>query len=116
MAFGGFLLHARIHPPSRDALNWFGVGFPFFNAFVLPWLFLFRRTVPWAWLINATSVGVGVATMTWYSVVHWDQPLTAKNLLLFSTLADSLILLAKLPLAQSLLNAWRAFEREYPAS
>jgi hypothetical protein len=116
MAFGGLLLHARIHPPSKDALNWIGVGFPLFNAFVLPWLFLFRRTVPWAYLINVTSVVVGVATMTWFSFTHWDQPVTFKTVLLASTFADSLILLAKLPLAHAILLAWRERDGKESAS
>ena len=107
MACGGFLLHARVHPPSKDAFNWFGVSFALFDAVVLPWLFLFRRSVPWAYLINATSVVVGAATMTWFSFTHWTEPLTVKNLLLLSTFPDILILLAKLALAHVILLAWR---------
>jgi hypothetical protein len=107
MAAGGLLLHARIHPLSKDALNAFAIGFGLFDTLVLPGLFLFRRGVPWAYVINVTSVVVGVVTMTWYSATHWTAPVTLMNLLLLSTLGDSLILLAKLPLAHVLLRAWR---------
>lgn len=107
MSCGGLLLHARIHPVSKDAFNWFAHSFLLFNTFILPWMFLFRRTMPWAYIINATSVVVGVVTMTWFSIVNWSDPLTINALLLKSTLADSLILLAKLPLAHSILIVWR---------
>ena len=110
-ALGGLLLHARIHPPNKEAFNWFAVGFALFNTVVLPWLFFFRRSAPWAYVINATSVIVGVVTMTWFSITHWTAPLTIGNLLLYSTLPDSLILLAKIPLAHQILIAWRNAER-----
>jgi hypothetical protein len=110
MALGGWLLHARIHPPGKDAMNWFGVGFCAFNTLVLPWLFLFRRGVAWGYAVNATSVVVGVVAMTWYSVAHWAAPVTLMNVLLLSTLGDSLILLAKLPLADAILRAWRELD------
>ena len=111
MALGGLLLHGRIHPPSKDAFNWFAIGFGLFNSAVLPWLFFFRRGMPWAYVINATSVVVGVVTMTWFSIINWSEPLTFMNVLLKSTLADSLILVAKLPLAHAILLAWRECER-----
>ena len=112
MTCGGLLLHARIHPVSKDAFNWFAHGFLLFNTFILPWMFLFRRTMPWAYIINATSVVVGVVTMTWFSITHWSDPVSIQTILLKSTLADSLIVLAKLPLAHSILLAWRHQDKE----
>ena len=106
IAMGGLLLHTRVHPLSKDAFNVFAIGFGVFNSFILPGMFFFRRLMPWAYVINATSVVVGVTTMTWYSVVNWTVPLTIWNILLYSTLADSLILMAKLPLAHVILHAW----------
>jgi len=111
MACGGLLLHARIHPVSKDAFNWFAHSFLLFNTLILPWMFLSRRTMPWAYIINATSVVVGVVTMTWFSIAHWSGPLTISALLLNSTLADCLIVLAKLPLAHSILLAWRRHDQ-----
>ncbi len=112
MALGGFFLHYRIHPPQRDAFNLIGTLFPLFNALILPVMFFFRRTMPWAYILNATSVVAGVVTMTWFSVANWKDPLTLYNILFHSTLADSLILMGKLPLAHSILLAWRDFDRE----
>lgn len=112
MALGGFLLHYRIHPPAKDAFNLIGVLFPLFNAFILPLMFLNRKAVPWAYIINVTSVVVGVTVMTWFSIANWKDPLTLYTLLFNSTLADSLILLGKLPLGHVILMAWMNFDEE----
>lgn len=110
MALGGFLLHYRIHPPAKDAFNLIAFIFPLFNALLLPFMFLHRRAVPWAYLINFTSVIVGVITMSWFSVANWQEPVTLYNLLFHSTLPDSLILMGKLPLAHVVLMAWVNFD------
>ncbi|OGK11390.1 MAG: hypothetical protein A2W80_07585 [Candidatus Riflebacteria bacterium GWC2_50_8] len=115
MALGGFLLHYRIHPPQNDAFNLIAVLFTLFNALILPAMFFSRKTMPWAYLINATSVVAGVATMTWFSIANWKDPLTLYTILFHSTLADSLILMGKLPLAHAILLAWREFDSEVKA-
>lgn len=107
MALGGFLLHARIHPPSKDAFNWIAIGFPIFNTFILPSMFFRPKAWRWAYLINATTVVVGVVTMTFYSINTWDKPVTMLNILLGSTMADSLILLARLSLAHQIKLIWQ---------
>lgn len=112
MALGGFLLHYRIHPPSKDAFNLIGVLFPLFNALILPFMFLHRKTVPWAYVINVTSVVAGVTAMTWFSIANWKDPLTLYNLVFQSTLADSLILMGKLPLGHVILMAWMNFDED----
>lgn len=110
MTLGGFLLHYRVHPPSKDAFNLIGVLFPLFNTLILPFMFLNRRTMTWAYLINATSVVVGVAVMTWFSVANWKDPISFYTILFHSTLADSLILMGKLPLAHAILLDWMEFD------
>lgn len=115
MALGGFLLHYRIHPPSRDSFNLIAFLFPLFNAIILPFMFLHRKTMPWAYIINATSVVVGVVVMTWFSIASWKDPITLYHLMFHSTLADSLILIGKLPLAHMILLAWRDFDRKAQA-
>ncbi len=115
MALGGFFLHYRVHPPSKDAFNLIGVLFPLFNFLVLPVMFLYRKTMTWAYVLNATSVVVGVVVMTWFSFANWKDPVTLYTVLFNSTLADSLILLGKLPLAHSILLEWMEFEDGEPA-
>ena len=116
MACGGFLLHVRIHPPTDDAINWFAVLVPAITATLVPVLFAYRKGMPWAYILNATSVVVGVSLMTWHSMTHWTRPVSALDILLHSTLADSLILLGKLPLAHMILVLWRDYRPERGAT
>jgi len=104
VSLGGLLLHLRIHPTSVEASNWIPFIFGVISTFALPFMFNCERTVRWAYIINALAVVVGTLTMAFYSVKHWEGPVTSKSILLQSTLADILILLAKLPLAQIILN------------
>ncbi|EKD83816.1 MAG: hypothetical protein ACD_39C00434G0003 [uncultured bacterium] len=110
MALGGFLLHYRVHPPSRDSFNLIAVLFTLFNTLILPVMFFYRKTVPWAYIINATSVVVGVITMTWFSIANWKDPVSLYYLMFHSTLADSLILIGKLPLAHVILLSWQKLD------
>jgi len=107
MSLGGLLLHLRIHPPSANVFNWVPAAFGAVNAFVLPILFNSPTTVAWAYIFVWATVVTGAVTMAYYSVITWGMPATLKNVILFSTLADILILLAKLFLAHKILRIYR---------
>ena len=108
ISLGGLLLHLRIHPTSEEASNWIPVIFGVLSIVVVPIMFCSRRTVALAYLINAITIVVGVVAMTWHSVEHWQGPVTMNAVLLKSTLADNLILLAKWPLAYIILKQMRS--------
>lgn len=116
VSLGGLLLHLRIHPPSDNMFNWVPAAFGVANAFVLPFLFNSPTTVAWAYLFVWATVVTGTVAMAYYSIITWAMPVTIKDVILFSTLADILILMAKLPLAHKILRAYRpegtATERE----
>ena len=107
LSLGGLLLHLRIHPVSEGVVNLVPTAFGVVTTFALPFLFNYRRTVAWAYVINLAAVVVGAVTMAWISWVHWQGPVTPLRLLLESTLADILILAAKLPLGQMILRHFR---------
>jgi len=107
LTLGGLLIHLKIHPVAREAENWIPVIVGIVNLICLPLLFNFKETVGWAYLLNLLTVVVGVATMTHYSIEHWHGAVTIKAVLFQSTLADNLILMAKLPLAHSILRFHR---------
>ena len=107
ISLGGLLLHLRIHPTSEEASNWIPMIFGVLSIIVLPIMFCSRRTVALAYLVNAITIIVGVVAMTWHSVEHWQGPVTMNAILLESTLADNLILLAKWPLAHMILQQMR---------
>ena len=104
ISLGGLLLHLRIHPLHVSAVNWVAVVSGALTTVVVPVLFVFRRTVPWAYLLTVASVVVGTVGMAWFSVHHWTLAVNLENIVLQSTLADILILLAKWPLAHHILR------------
>ncbi len=110
ISLGGLLLHIRIHPPSGP---WNAV--PFVSGLVttclLPFLFNQRKTVALAYLLTFTAVVVGTVTMAYHSLTHWGgRPVTFGNIVLRTTLADILMLGAKLPLAHMILRHFRPRE------
>ncbi len=107
ISLGGLLLHLRIHPPSHEASDWIPAVSGVLSVIALPLLFSSRRTVAFAYILNATAVVVGTVTMAWYSIEHWAGPVTWEAVLFQSTLADILILLAKLPIAHIILRRLR---------
>ncbi len=110
ISLGGLLLHIRIHPPTGP---WNAVPFVcgLVTAFVLPFLFNQRKTVALAYAINLAAVVIGTVMMAYFSLTHWrDMPVTIGNILFKTTLADILILGAKLPLAHMVLRHFRPKE------
>ena len=104
VSLGGLLLHLRIHPPAKSLFNWIPAVFGAVNAFLLPFLFNNRTTVPSAYLITWGTVAIGTVGMSYYSIVNWSFPITVKAVLMYSTLADILILFAKVFLAHKILR------------
>jgi hypothetical protein len=104
LSLGGLLLHVRIHPPATSLLNWIPAAFGAANTFVLPLLFNRRATAPWGYLLTWATVCTGTVTMAYYSMVNWSLPVTVKTVILYSTLADIVILWAKVFLAHKILR------------
>lgn len=104
LSLGGLLLHLRIHPPGNSLFNLIPAIFGAVNAFLLPFLFNNRTTVPWAYLITWATVGIGTVGMSYYSVVNWFSPVTVKTVIMNSNLAGILILFAKVFLAHKMLR------------
>jgi len=116
ISLGGALLHLRIHPPTDSLFDCVPTAFAVLNVLVLPFLFNYRETVAWAYLLNAVTVVVGTVTMAYYSITHWQGPVTPLGILLRTTLPDITILAAKLPLAHIILRHFRPLDSEGDAS
>jgi len=107
ISLGGLLLHLRIHWPPKEVSVWLPAIFGVVTTFVLPFMFNSAKTIAWAYLINLAAVIVGTIAMAIFSLENWQGSVTIKGLVLQTTLADILILWAKLPLAQIILRYWR---------
>jgi hypothetical protein len=76
VSFGGWLLHGRIHPPSKLGLNTIPFIAGLVSMTVVPLMFLFRKTVAYAYVINGMLVIIGTITMTHFSLAHPPERLT----------------------------------------
>jgi hypothetical protein len=120
LSAGGLLLHLRIHTPgllrpllgmpqmSAPAENWIPLTFGLLGTFLLPFLFNYEKTVVWAVVVTWLAAVVGTGGMAYFTVTHWQGPVGVRAILLQSTLADILVLTAKLPLAHIILRHFTA--------
>jgi len=116
ISLGGVLLHLRIHSPSASLCNYIPAVLGFLTTIVVTFLFNYRATVAWAFLITMVAVVAGTVTMAYHSALAFawgPTPVAFKTLLLDSTLADILILFAKVPLA---IHVLRYFRPKAPAA
>lgn len=104
---GGLLLHLRIHPVSKDLLNVLPLIIGTVSVFVLPFMFNNRQMYLWAYVINLLSVVAGTIAMAGFSLRHPPEHITLISIILQTTLADIMILAAKLPIAESILQYWQ---------
>jgi len=107
IALGGLLLHIRIHTLQASAFNIAPRIVGIISIIVLPFLFNSKKTAPIGYVLNLIAIIVGTIAMADFSIDNWNEPVTVSNILLHSTLADILILLARLPIAHSILRYWR---------
>ena len=107
LSAGGLPIHIKLHRPEADLFFWVPVAFGVVTTFVVPVLFNFRRTMPWAYVLNLASVIVGTVTMAYFSARMWQGPVTWEAVWLQSMLPDILILLAKVPLGEQILRHFR---------
>lgn len=110
LSLGGFLLHVRIHQVwVKDAVTgtlhfefeYFLARLGSFLSFVLvTLLFLNKKTASLAQVLNGMLVILGILLMAHFSWSTMERPLTLTTLMLKSTLADILVLLANLFIGQ----------------
>jgi hypothetical protein len=115
ISLGGLLLHYRIHPLSKLAANMI----PFFaglvSIFVLPILFLFKRTVAYAYVINGMLVIIGIITMTHFSIAHPPEHLSVGTVFTNTLFPDIAILLIVFMVGKALFELETLKAEETPA-
>ena len=96
----GLLFHLGAHNPTQSLYFWWAAPVSAFNLLIVSGLYLHPRTVAWGVLANAMTVAIGVIGMTYFSIKTVPPPYTPVRILLHSTMAYSLLLLTKIPLAE----------------
>ena len=104
LALGGWLLHLRIHPTAKDAENYIPFVAGLISVIVIPVLFIFRSTIPFAYLLNGMTVIIGTITMTHFSIENHPQAWTLQTILLGTCLPDILMLWGKFAVGKALFD------------
>jgi len=102
LALGGWLLHLRIHPPAKDAENYIPAVAGFISVIIIPVLFIFRSTTPFAYLLNGMTVIIGTITMAHFSIKSPPQVWNLQTILLGTLLADIVLLWGKFAIGKAL--------------
>ena len=101
-SFGGWLLHLRIHPPSADSTNLIPFITGIIGIVIVPILFLMKKTLPYAYIINGFLVIIGTITMAHFSIVHLPEHITFQSIFVGTLLADIAILFANFFIGKAL--------------
>ena len=104
LALGGWLLHLRIHPTAKDAENYIPFVAGLISVIVIPVLFIFRSTIPFAYLLNGMTVIIGTITMTHFSIENHPPVWTLQTILLGTCLPDILMLWGKFAVGKALFD------------
>lgn len=102
ISLGGWMLHVRIHPPLKLAAN----SIPFIAGLMsitaVPAMFLFRKTLAYAYVINGMLVIIGTITMVHFSFAHPPERVSFYTLLFSTLFPDVAILLTNFVLGKVL--------------
>lgn len=107
LSLGGLLMHLRIHPMGESYFHWVPGLVGVVNCIVLPALFLHPRGVGMAYVLNLLTVVSGTVSMAYFSIHHLTPPYGIVKLLMFTTFPYIVILFAKVPLGQIILETMR---------
>jgi hypothetical protein len=115
ISLGGWVLHMRIHPISKLPVN----GVPFVVGLIsvtaIPVMFLFRRTMAYAYVINGMLVIIGTITMTHFSFAHPPDQIRFQTLVMGTLFPDILILFTNFMLGKALFELEMLKTEETPA-
>lgn len=104
LAMGGWLLHLRIHPMTKDAENYIPLVAGFISVFVIPVLFIFRSTISFAYLLNGMTVIIGTITMIHFTIENPPQVWILQTIFLGTLLADIILLWGKFAVGKALFD------------
>ena len=104
LALGAWLLHLRIHPITEDSEYFIPAIAGFISVIIIPILFAFRSTIPFAYLLTGMTVIIGTITMTHFSIENPPQVWTLQTILLGTCLPDILMLWGKFAVGKALFD------------
>jgi hypothetical protein len=69
MSLGGWMLHSGIHPYAKHAYGWVPYISGLLSIIVIPMLFIWKKTLPWGYVLNGMTVIIGTITMSHFALV-----------------------------------------------
>ena len=102
VSFGGWVLHGRIHPPSELPHNYIPFIAGLISMILIPIMFLFRKTVAYAYAMNGMLVIIGTITMTHFSLAHAPEGFTLVTVVQRTLFPDIGILLVNFMLGKAI--------------
>lgn len=69
LAVSGAIMHFNYHPASKNAYGWVPLVSAVLSACLIPFMFMFRATIHWAYVLNGFTAIIGIITMTHFSIV-----------------------------------------------
>lgn len=67
---GGLIVHLWVHSPDKGAYGLVPLTAGILSVGLVPWLFLYRRTLNFAYLVNGFTVILGTVTMGHYALTR----------------------------------------------
>jgi hypothetical protein len=115
ISLGGWLLHMRIHPISKLAVNYVPFVVGLIGVTAVPVMFLFRRTLAYAYVINGMLVIIGTITMSHFSFVHPPDQIRFQTLFMGTMFPDIIVLFTNFMLGKTLFELEMLKTEETPA-
>jgi hypothetical protein len=92
VSLGGWLLHIRVHPVSDNPTHWIPFLTGLVGIIVLPAMFLSKKTLPYAYILNGMFVIIGTITMAHVSVPRMEGIVSLESVFVKTLFADIAIL------------------------
>jgi hypothetical protein len=99
---GGWLLHLRIHPPFSLAQHLIPFIAGIISIAVIPALFLSKKSLAYAYVVNGMIVIIGVITMAHFSMMNPPKHITVWTIIVGTLFADIAVLFTKFFLGKAL--------------
>jgi len=102
VSLGGWMLHIRMHPPLKQAVHLVPFLAGLLSITAIPLMFLFRKTVAYAYVMNGMLVIIGAITMTHFSFAYLPGYISFGTITLNTSLSDIGILFTNFMLGKAL--------------
>jgi len=92
VSFGGWLLHLRIHPIADDPTHWIPFITGLLSIIVIPAMFMSKKSLPYAYILNGMLVIIGSITMAQVSAPKLADNFSFSTIFIGTLFADIAVL------------------------